>query len=53
MDGNRRWASKMGASYLEGHRQGAKILKKIVSYAGLIKIEELTVFAFSTETEIV
>ena len=49
MDGNRRWASKVGVPYIEGHRKGAKVLKKIISFAGRNNISELTVFAFSTE----
>jgi undecaprenyl diphosphate synthase len=49
MDGNGRWASERGQPVLEGHRQGAKALKQTVKDAVAIGIEELTVYAFSTE----
>jgi undecaprenyl diphosphate synthase len=49
MDGNARWAHKEGVSVLEGHREGARALKRIVRSAKQLGIEELTVFAFSTE----
>ena len=49
MDGNARWAQKEGVSVLEGHREGARTLKRIVRSAKQLGIEELTVFAFSTE----
>jgi undecaprenyl diphosphate synthase len=49
MDGNGRWASERGLPVLAGHRQGAKTLKQIVKDAVALDIEELTVYAFSTE----
>jgi undecaprenyl diphosphate synthase len=49
MDGNARWASERGLHVLEGHRQGAKTLKATVRHAVELGVEELTVFAFSTE----
>jgi undecaprenyl diphosphate synthase len=49
MDGNARWAAREGVSVLEGHREGARALKRIVRCARGLGIEELTVFAFSTE----
>ena len=49
MDGNGRWAGDHGLPVLEGHRRGAKTLKQIVKDAVAIGIEELTVYAFSTE----
>jgi undecaprenyl diphosphate synthase len=49
MDGNARWAAKQGVSVLEGHREGARTLKRIVRSAKDLGIEELTVYAFSTE----
>ena len=49
MDGNGRWASERGLPVLAGHRQGAKTLKQIVKDAVGLEIEELTVYAFSTE----
>ncbi len=49
MDGNARWAVERGLPVLEGHRQGARALKRIVRVAGDLGIAELTVYAFSTE----
>lgn len=49
MDGNRRWAKERGMIATEGHKAGAKILEKIVSYCNKIGIKYLTVYAFSTE----
>jgi undecaprenyl diphosphate synthase len=49
MDGNARWAQARGLPVLAGHRQGAKTLKQTVKDAVRLGIEELTVYAFSTE----
>jgi undecaprenyl diphosphate synthase len=49
MDGNARWATQRELPVLEGHRQGAQTLKQTVKDAVKHEIEELTVFAFSTE----
>jgi undecaprenyl diphosphate synthase len=49
MDGNARWARERGLPVLEGHRQGAKALKQTVRDAVALEVEELTVYAFSTE----
>ncbi len=49
MDGNGRWASERGKPVLEGHRRGAKTLKQTVKDAVGLGIEQLTVYAFSTE----
>jgi undecaprenyl diphosphate synthase len=49
MDGNARWAAQNGLPVLEGHRQGARALKRIVGDAKQLGIEELTAYAFSTE----
>jgi undecaprenyl diphosphate synthase len=49
MDGNARWAQSRGLPVLAGHRQGAKVLKQTVKDAVKLGIEELTVYAFSTE----
>jgi undecaprenyl diphosphate synthase len=49
MDGNARWAKAHGVPVLEGHRQGAKTLKETVKSAVRLGIDELTVYAFSTE----
>ena len=49
MDGNRRWAKTKGKPAGFGHKEGAKVLEKIVRYANKIGIEHITVYAFSTE----
>jgi undecaprenyl diphosphate synthase len=49
MDGNARWAQARGLPVLAGHRQGAKVLKQTVKDSVRLGIEELTVYAFSTE----
>ncbi len=49
MDGNARWALSQNVPVLEGHRVGAKALKNIVRASVELGIEELTVYAFSTE----
>jgi undecaprenyl diphosphate synthase len=49
MDGNARWASGRGVSVLEGHREGARTLKRTIRDARELGIAELTVYAFSTE----
>ena len=49
MDGNARWASERGLPVLEGHRQGARALKRTVRHAVKLSVAELCVYAFSTE----
>src|SRR4051812_27347204 len=49
MDGNARWAESHGRAVLEGHREGARALKATVRNAVALGVEELTVYAFSTE----
>lgn len=49
MDGNARWAAREGVSTLDGHRQGAQALKQTVKDSVKLGLEELTVYAFSTE----
>ncbi len=49
MDGNGRWAKKRLLPNKLGHREGAKVLKKITEYCDEIGLQYLTVYAFSTE----
>jgi undecaprenyl diphosphate synthase len=49
MDGNARWAREHGREVLEGHREGARALKRTVRNAVELDLAELTVYAFSTE----
>ena len=49
MDGNGRWAEAHGVSVAEGHRAGARALRRVVEAAIDHGIETLAVYAFSTE----
>ena len=49
MDGNARWAASRGLGVTEGHQAGTDALKRTVRLAGDFGIEQLTVYAFSTE----
>ncbi|MBE6774156.1 MAG: isoprenyl transferase [Ruminococcaceae bacterium] len=49
MDGNGRWAKQRGLKRTEGHKEGAKVFKRICEYAADIGIKYLTFYAFSTE----
>ena len=49
MDGNGRWANCRGLLRSAGHTAGVKTLKQILKTAVNLKLEALTVYAFSTE----
>lgn len=49
VDGNGRWAEKMGKGRSEGHLAGFINLKKIIKYAYSKDIKYLSAFLFSTE----
>ena len=49
MDGNGRWAKKRRLPRLEGHRQGAKSVRRAVEFCRRNGIAFLTLYAFSTE----
>jgi undecaprenyl diphosphate synthase len=49
MDGNGRWAELHGNDRIYGHRQGVDAVRSIVEGAGVLEIEYLTLYAFSTE----
>jgi undecaprenyl diphosphate synthase len=49
MDGNGRWAQKRGLPRQLGHKEGAKVFRKIARYCKDIGIKYVTFFAFSTE----
>lgn len=49
MDGNGRWAAARGVPVAEGHREGARALRRTVEAAIDLRIEALAVYAFSTE----
>ncbi len=49
MDGNGRWAAARGLPVAEGHREGARALRRTVEAAVDLGIHSLAVYAFSTE----
>jgi undecaprenyl diphosphate synthase len=49
MDGNGRWARLRLMPRLEGHRQGAKTVRRVVEFSRRSGIRFLTLYAFSTE----
>lgn len=49
MDGNGRWAEEKGENRLFGHLHGVESVRNIVEGAAELKIEYLTLYAFSTE----
>ncbi len=48
-DGNRRYARKQGSEAPDGHRAGANTTERVLEWCQEIGIEELTLYAFSTE----
>jgi undecaprenyl diphosphate synthase len=49
LDGNRRWAKANNLPNLEGHRRGFEKVRQILEWAREAGIEEVTLYAFSTE----
>jgi len=49
MDGNGRWANKRGKSRDFGHTAGKKSVKQVVEACRELGVDNLTLFAFSTE----
>lgn len=49
MDGNGRWAKRRNQPRVFGHQQGAKSVRKVVEAAARLGINNLTLYAFSTE----
>ena len=49
MDGNGRWAKKLGKIRVFGHENGAKAVSKVVEASTELGIKNLTLYAFSTE----
>src|SRR3954449_3116999 len=49
MDGNGRWAKTQGLPRIKGHEQGAEAVRECVEGCGDLKIEFLTLYAFSAE----
>ena len=48
-DGNRRYASKQGGDAPDGHRAGARTTERVLDWCKEMGVEELTLYAFSTE----
>ena len=49
MDGNGRWAKKKGLLRALGHEEGTKAVRDVVEGCAEIGVENLTLYAFSTE----
>ena len=49
MDGNGRWAKQKGLLRTIGHEKGSRAVRKVVEASAEIGLENLTLYAFSTE----
>ncbi len=49
MDGNGRWAQRQGKHRVMGHKAGVNRVREAVKVASELKIQSLTLFAFSSE----
>ena len=49
MDGNGRWAKQRGLLRALGHENGTKSVKKVIEACAKLGVENLTLYAFSTE----
>lgn len=49
MDGNGRWARKRFLPRVAGHKRGVETVREVVKYCLNLKVEHLTLFAFSSE----
>ena len=49
MDGNGRWAQHRGLERIFGHQQGVNAVREVIEAAAELKIQFLTLYAFSTE----
>ena len=49
MDGNGRWARQRGLPRIKGHEQGAQAVRECVEGCGELKVDFLTLYAFSAE----
>ena len=49
MDGNGRWARARGLPRIKGHEAGAQAVRECVEGCGELKVEYLTLYAFSAE----
>ncbi len=49
LDGNRRFAEKVGKKPLDGHNQGARKVEELLSWCRELNIKQLTLYCFSLE----
>jgi tritrans,polycis-undecaprenyl-diphosphate synthase [geranylgeranyl-diphosphate specific] len=49
MDGNRRFANKLGIETFKGHYHGADTTENVIEWCWEFKVKQLTLYAFSTE----
>jgi undecaprenyl diphosphate synthase len=49
MDGNGRWARQQGKPRVFGHERGAHTVRRIVTECARLRLDALTLYAFSTE----
>ncbi len=49
MDGNGRWAEARGLERIKGHESGVESVRAVTRHAAKLGLEQLTLFAFSTE----
>jgi undecaprenyl diphosphate synthase len=49
MDGNGRWAEKQGFARTKGHERGADTIRTVTTECARLKLEQLTLYAFSNE----
>ncbi|MDR1582044.1 MAG: isoprenyl transferase [Prevotellaceae bacterium] len=49
MDGNGRWAKKLGLNRIFGHKNGVRAVRETVETCGKIGVKYLTLYAFSME----
>src|ERR1700758_1889463 len=49
MDGNGRWAKQRSLPRIKGHEKGAEAVRACVEGCGELKVEYLTLYAFSAE----
>src|SRR2546427_1207711 len=49
MDGNGRWARQRGLPRIKGHEKGADAVRECVEGCGELKVDYLTLYAFSAE----
>ena len=49
MDGNGRWAQSRGLERLNGHREGANSVRRVLRASARMGIDDLTLYSFSTE----